>query len=242
MANYTLDDLCQMIDHTNLHADATAKDMINLCKEAKKYHFKMVAVNQVQAKICAENLQKTDIDTGAAISFPLGQTTIESKVFDTKNAIKNGANEIDYVINISELKNRNYSYIRQEMTEIAQVCHAKSIPCKVIFENAYLKKEEIKKLSKIAQEVKVDFIKTSTGFGPSGATVEDVLLMKKTVGNTVKVKAAGGISNADDFLAMIEAGADRIGTSHSIKIIEELKKRMLKQGATSIVVDYKSSI
>ena len=108
---YTLDDFARLIDHTNLHADATEADMKKLCDEAKKYHFKMVAINQVQSKFCSEQLKGTDIDTGAAIAFPLGQQTIESKVFDTKDAIKNGANEIDYVINITELKAKNYDYI-----------------------------------------------------------------------------------------------------------------------------------
>ena len=218
---YTLDDFARLIDHTNLHADATEADMKKLCDEAKKYHFKMVAINQVQSKFCSEQLKGTDIDTGAAIAFPLGQQTIESKVFDTRDAIKNGANEIDYVINITQLKAKDYDYIKQEMQEMVNACHENHVPCKVIFENCYLDQCEIKKLSEIAKEIKPDFIKTSTGFGTGGATIEDVRLMKEIVGQEVQVKAAGGIRDWQTCLAMIEAGATRIGTSHSLNILKE---------------------
>ena len=231
---YTIDDFARLIDHTNLHADATHEDMKKLCDEAKKYHFKMVAINQVQSAFCANQLKGTDIDTGAAIAFPLGQQTIASKVFDTEDAIKNGANEIDYVINITELKEKNYDYIKDEMTKMVEVCHKHDIPCKVIFENCYLTKDEIKKLAEIAREVKPDYIKTSTGFGAAGAQVEDVKLMKSVVGDEVKVKAAGGIRNSDDFLAMVRAGATRIGCSAGIKIIEALKQRMKDDNVDSI--------
>ena len=223
---YTIDDFARLIDHTNLHADATNEDMKKLCDEAKKHHFKMVAINQSQSAYCAKLLEGTDIDTGAAIAFPLGQESIHAKVFDTQDAIDQGANEIDYVINITELKAKNYDYIKDEMTQMVELCHKHDIPCKVIFENCYLTKNEIKKMAEIAKEVKPDFIKTSTGFGTSGAKVEDVKLMKETVGNSVEVKAAGGIRNSDDFLAMVRAGATRIGTSSGIKIIEALKRRM----------------
>lgn len=234
---YSLDELERLVDHTNLHAYASNDDMKLLCKEAKDYHFRMVAINQVQSKICHEELAGTDIDVGAAISFPLGQTSIESKVFDTKDAIKNGANEIDYVINITEVKNGNFDYIKDEMERIVQACREKNVLVKVIFENTYLTKAEIKHVAEIAKEVKPDFIKTSTGFGPSGAKVEDVKLMKETVGDDVSVKAAGGIRNSDDFLAMISAGADRIGTSSGVKIINALKQRMADDDVTSIKVE-----
>ncbi|MFC6181622.1 deoxyribose-phosphate aldolase [Lactiplantibacillus daowaiensis] len=237
MPAYTIDDFSRMIDHTNLKADASAADMKVLCDEAKQYHFKMVAINQVQSQVCSDLLAGTDIDTGAAISFPLGQTSIESKEFDTQDAIKHGANEIDYVINITELKNGNYAYIQDEMTRIVAICHHNGVPCKVIFENCYLTSDEIRKVAEIAKEVKPDFIKTATGFGTGGATVEDVALMKSVVGDTVKVKAAGGIRNSDDFLAMIKAGADRIGCSAGIKIIEALKERMTVDHVDHIDID-----
>ena len=237
MSTYTIDDFARLIDHTNLHADATPADMRRLCTEAKEYHFKMVAINQVQSRLCSQELAGTYIDTGDAIAFPLGQTSIAVKEFKTTDAISNGANEIDYVINITELKAGNYGYIENEMTRIVRICREHKVPCKVIFENPYLTKAEIKQVALIAKRVQPDFIKTATGFGPSGATVTDVRLMKETVGSKVKVKAAGGIRNSDVFLAMIEAGAERIGTSAGIKIIKTLKKRMQVDHVESITVD-----
>lgn len=207
-------------DHTCLKPYTTREDMAKLCEEAKKYDFMMVAINSTQTKLCKELLKGTDIHVGAAISFPLGQTTIETKVFETKDAIANGADEIDYVINITELKEKNYDYIKEEMTQIVDVCRKHNVISKVIFENCYLTDEEKIKLCEIALEVKPDFIKTSTGFGTGGATVEDVKLMKSIVKDTVKVKAAGGIRDLDTCLKMIEAGAERIGTSSAIKITE----------------------
>ena len=207
-------------DHTCLKHYATREDMAKLCEEAKKYDFMMVAINSTQTKLCKELLKGTDIHVGAAISFPLGQTTIETKVFETKDAIANGADEIDYVINITELKEKNYDYIKEEMTQIVDICRKHNVISKVIFENCYLTDEEKIKLCEIALEVKPDFIKTSTGFGTGGATVEDVKLMTSIVKDTVKVKAAGGIRDLDTCLKMIEAGAERIGTSSAIKITE----------------------
>lgn len=236
MKQYSLDDLSRLIDHTNLHADANTEDMKKLCEEAKQYHFKMVAINQVQSACCAEFLKGTDIHVGAAISFPLGQTTIESKVFDTENAISHGANEIDYVVNLTEVKNKNWNYVEDEMTRIVEVCRKHNVTSKVIFENCYLEKEEIKKLSEIAKKVCPDFIKTSTGFGTGGATFEDVKLMKECVGDTVKVKAAGGIRNAETFLEMIRCGAERIGTSAGIAIIEEIKEKIEKENIEFIEI------
>ncbi|KGG53666.1 deoxyribose-phosphate aldolase [Lactobacillus sp. wkB10] len=233
---YTIDDFARLIDHTNLHADATEDDMIKLCDEAKKYHFKMVAINEVQSEFCAQQLKGTDIDTGAAISFPLGQTTVACKLAETKDALQNGANEIDYVVNLTQVKAHNWSYIEDEMTQMVDLCHDHHVPCKVIFETCYLSKAEIKQLALIAKEVQPDFVKTSTGFGTAGATVEDVKLMKENVGSDVKVKAAGGIRNTDDFLAMIAAGAERIGTSSGVKIIETLKQRFEKDGINSIEI------
>ena len=233
---YTIDDFARLIDHTNLHADATKEDMKKLCDEAKKYHFKMVAINEVQSEFCAQQLKGTDIDTGAAISFPLGQTTVACKLAETKDALQNGANEIDYVVNLTQVRAHNWSYIEDEMMQMVKLCHDHDVPCKVIFETCYLSKAEIKQLALIAQKVKPDFVKTSTGFGTAGAKVEDVKLMKENVGPDVKVKAAGGIRNTDDFLAMIAAGAERIGTSSGVKIIETLKQRFEKDGINAIEI------
>ena len=234
MNKYSLIQLSQLIDHTNLKPDATTAMMEKLCQEAKNYHFKMVAINQVQSQLCAQLLKGTGVDIGAAISFPLGQTTIASKCFETQNAIENGATEIDYVINISELKAGNLQYIEDEMTQIVKICRQHNVVSKVIFENCYLTDEEKIALCKIAVKVKPDFIKTSTGFGTSGATVEDVKLMKNQVGDAVKVKAAGGIRSADTFKKMIAAGAQRIGTSSGIAIIDELKQELVASNKDTI--------
>ena len=234
MTEWTLDDFARLVDHTNLHADATEQDMIKLCEEAKRYHFRMVAINQVQSRFCAQQLAGTDIDTGAAIAFPLGQTSIAAKVFETRDALANGANEIDYVVNVTEVKQGNWDYVADEMRQIVAVCNEAGVPSKVIFENCYLTDAEKIRLCEIAREVQPTFVKTSTGFGTGGATVEDVALMHEHVGDKVLVKAAGGIRDADTFLAMVRAGARRIGTSAGVAIIEELRERMEAEGVTEI--------
>ena len=221
----TKEQLVKLFDHTCLYAYATEAHMKKLCDEARAYNFAMVAVNSVQVKRCKKFLKDTDVHVGAAISFPLGQTTIASKVFETVDAIQNGADEIDYVINITELKEGNYDYIREEMRQIVAECRKANVISKVIFENCYLTQEEKEILCKIALEVKPDFIKTSTGFGTGGATLEDVKLMKSIVGDAVKVKAAGGVRDLEACLAMVEAGAERIGTSAAVKITEEFVSR-----------------
>lgn len=236
MSKYTLDDFAQFIDHTNLKAFASANDIKKLCQEAEQYHFKMVAINQVQTKFCAEQLAGTGVHVGAAIAFPLGQVTIEGKVFEAKDAIKNGADEIDYVINITALKEKDYEYLENEMQSVVNICRDKNVISKVIFENCYLEKDEIRSMAQIALDIKPDFIKTSTGFGISGAKAEDVMLMKSVVGSSIKVKAAGKIRDAETFLAMIRAGAQRIGTSSGIKIINELKKKFADAGTDSLEI------
>jgi deoxyribose-phosphate aldolase len=213
--------LAGMIDHTNLKAFATEKDFEKLCQEAKEYHFAMVAINPYPVAFCKSILKGTGVHVGAAIAFPLGQTDIESKVAETLQAISDGADEIDYVLNVGKLKEGNTEYIRKEMQAITSVCRERGIICKVIFENCYLTKEQIVRLAEIAKEVKPDFIKTSTGFGTGGATPEDVRLMKETVGDAVKVKAAGGIRDWASCKAMIDAGAERIGASAGKQILEE---------------------
>lgn len=220
----TKEELARIFDHTFLKAYASRDDFIQLCNEAKSIGAAMVAINSEPVKLCKELLQGTNIHVGAAISFPLGQTTLDIKLAETKQAIDDGADEIDYVINIGKAKMHDWNYIEQEMRSIVELCHENQVICKVIFENCYLTKEEIVKIAEIAKEVKPDYIKTSTGFGTSGATVEDVRLMKEAVGNEVKVKAAGGIRDWKTCQAMIEAGASRIGTSSSLKILEEFQQ------------------
>ena len=212
--------LAKYFDHTFLKAYATRADFEKLCKEARELGTAMVAINSAQVRVCKELLEGCDVHVGAAISFPLGQSVLEIKVEETKKAIQDGADEIDYVINIGEAKMGHWDYIEEEMRQITEICRAHKVISKVIFENCYLEKEEIKKLAEIAKKVKPDYIKTSTGFGTGGATLEDVRLMKETVGDDVKVKAAGGVRDWKTCKAMIEAGAERIGTSSSIAILE----------------------
>lgn len=212
--------LAKYFDHTFLKAYATRADFEKLCKEARELGTAMVAINSAQVRVCKELLEGCDVHVGAAISFPLGQSVLEIKVEETKKAIQDGADEIDYVINIGEAKMGHWDYIEEEMRQITEICRAHKVISKVIFENCYLEKDEIRKLAEIAKKVKPDYIKTSTGFGTGGATLEDVRLMKETVGDDVKVKAAGGVRDWETCKAMIEAGAERIGTSSSIVILE----------------------
>lgn len=211
--------LAAMIDHTCLKAYASQEMIEQLCKEADELGCAMVAINSAQTKLCAELLKDSKVHVGAAISFPLGQTPLEVKLFETKTAIEDGADEIDYVVNLSNVKNKKWDDVEEEMKQITKLCHDHDVIGKVIFENCYLDADEIRKLSEIALKVRPDFIKTSTGFGTGGAKAEDVALMKSVVQDAVQVKAAGGIRSYEDALAMIEAGATRLGTSAAIAIL-----------------------
>ena len=216
----TKEKLAQMIDHTNLKAFADDAAIKKLCDEAKKYNFKAVAINGAQIERCKKSLEGTQVHIGATVGFPLGQMTVESKVFETEDAIAKGAHEIDYVLNVAELKNGNTELIEREMRLITEVCRRNGVISKVIFENCYLTDDEKRTAAKIAAKVKPDFIKTSTGFGTGGATVEDVRLMKEAVGDGVRVKAAGGIRDYETAMAMIEAGAERLGTSAGVELMQ----------------------
>lgn len=221
--NITKEQLAGMIDHTNLKAFADDAAIKKLCEEAKKYGFKALAINGAQIERCRKYLGDSPVCIGSTVGFPLGQMTIESKVFEAEDAIRKGAHEIDYVLNVSELKNGNKDYIEREMQEITEACHAHGVVCKVIFENCYLTDDEKKAAAEIALKVRPDFIKTSTGFGTGGATVADVRLMKAVVGDAVKVKAAGGIRDFETALAMIEAGAERLGTSAGVELMKHFE-------------------
>ena len=220
---FTPKDLAFMVDHTQLAAYAMPEAFDKLCNEAKDYGFRMVAINSVQVEYCKKLLAGTDVHVGAAIAFPLGQMTVKAKLAETEDAINNGADEIDYVLNIPKLIAGDAKFIADEMDAIVKMCREANVISKVIFENCYLTKDQIALAAKIAKDVRPDFIKTSTGFGTGGATVEDVKLMKTTVGSDVKVKAAGGVRTKEAFVAMIEAGAERIGTSAGVKIIDSLE-------------------
>ena len=226
--NLTDKTLAGMIDQTLLKPFATLDQFEAFCRQADEYGFKMVAINSAMTHICKDFLKDSQVLVGAAIGFPLGQTTIEDKVFETRNAILEGADEIDYVVNLVQLKSGNVDYVKREMEEIVAVCRRYGKTSKVIFENCYLTDEEKETLCRIALEVRPDFIKTSTGFGTGSATVEDVRLMKRMVGDEIGIKAAGGMRTLDDALAMIEAGATRLGTSAGVAIVDEFRARIAK--------------
>ncbi len=221
--DYTVNQVAQMIDHTNLHADAVTADFQKLCDEAVQYGFKSVAINTYPVSICRKMLEGSKVLTGAAVGFPLGQMTVASKAAEAKNAIRDGAQEFDYVLNVGKLKEHDYAYIENEMTVMTAAAREAGICVKVIFETCYLTSEEIIEAARIASRVKPDFIKTSTGFGTAGATAENVRLMKENCGPDVQVKAAGGIRSWEAARTMIEAGAARLGTSSGVRIVEEMK-------------------
>ncbi len=223
--SYTPHSFARLIDNTLLSPCATRADLETLCDESKKYAFKTVAVNPASVAVCRKFLSGSEVGVDAAISFPLGQTSLKAKQVETACALEDGAQEIDYVINIGRLKERDTAYLEREMKEILALCRQAKAICKVIFENCYLTKEEILLMCDVARSVGPDFIKTSTGFGPGGATLEDVSLMKQRVGDEIQVKAAGGIRTLDDAMSFLQAGATRLGTSRGAAIVEELRQR-----------------
>ena len=216
----TRESLAKLFDHTNLKAAATRGDIEKLCAEAKEYGFASVMVNSAHTALCRK-LVGDEILVGTVVGFPLGQMSVEAKIFEARTAIADGADEIDWVVNITNVKDGAWDLVRDEMERITSACRRLGAATKIILENCYLTKDEIVRLCEIAREVKPDFVKTSTGFGTGGATVEDVRLMKETVGDAVKVKAAGGIRDWATCKAMIEAGAVRIGASAGKQILDE---------------------
>ena len=224
----TAEELAAMFDHTLLSPYASMADFERAAAECRENHFAMMAVNSAAAALCKKLLDGSRVHVGAAVSFPLGQTALKTKLFETEDAIENGADEIDYVINISELKNGNWAYMEEEMAAITGLCRKNNVISKVIFETCYLTKDEIVSLCGVAKRVQPDFIKTSTGFGTAGALVEHVALMKQSVGANVKVKASGGIRTLQQCLALIDAGAQRIGCSGSVRILNEFKESLNK--------------
>ncbi|MDR1399911.1 MAG: deoxyribose-phosphate aldolase [Treponema sp.] len=217
------EELAACIDHTLLKAQATRADLEKLCAEAVQYGFASIAINPAQVAFCLKQLEGSGVRLSACVGFPLGQNIKDLKFLEAMNAIEEGANEIDYVINLTELKAKNLRYIEDEMNSIVLLCRVNHVLSKVIFENCYLSDEEKGELCRIALAVRPDFIKTSTGFGTGGATLEDVRLMKDIVGDKIKIKAAGGIRDLKTALAMLDCGAERLGSSVGVAIIEELK-------------------
>ena len=209
------------IDHTLLKQDATEAQIITLCEEAKKYDFMSVCVNPGFVETSAKALSGSDVVVCTVIGFPLGANVTETKVYEAKKAIEQGAKEIDMVINVSALKDKKYDYVENEIALLKEV--AQDLVLKVIIETCLLTDEEIVKACELAVSAGADFVKTSTGFSTGGATAKDVKLMKDTVKDKALVKASGGIRSLEDMQAMIEAGASRIGASAGVEIMEGLK-------------------
>jgi deoxyribose-phosphate aldolase len=216
--------LAHMIDHTILKPEASQDEIAQLCYEARKFNFASVCVNPTNVKLCAELLESSGIPVCTVVGFPLGATPTDVKVFETQKAIRDGATEVDMVINVGALKSRDYELVERDIASIARVCHADNAILKVIIEAALLTDEEKVVACQLAKVAGADFVKTSTGFGPGGATVEDVALMRRVVGPSMGVKAAGGIRTYEDAQKMIAAGASRLGASASVKIVQGAEK------------------
>ena len=205
------------IDHTLLKPSATTENIIQLCKEAKKYNFFAVCVNESFVGLAKRELANSNIKIVAVVGFPLGATSPSIKVLETKTCINNGADEIDMVINVGMLKSKDFKYVENEILAVKNEVGNRVL--KVIIETCYLTNEEKKTACKLAMNAGADFVKTSTGFGSNGATTKDILLMKEVVNEHLKIKASGGISDKETALNFISMGVSRIGTSSGIKIV-----------------------
>ena len=212
--------LAGMIDHTLLKPDATSDKIAQLCFEARKYHFASVCVNPTHVKLCADLLRGSDVKVCTVIGFPLGATSPEVKVFETQNALDNGATEIDMVINIGALKAGENELVARDIRGVVETSHRAGALTKVIIETALLTDEEKVVVCLLAKEAGADYVKTSTGFSGGGATVHDIELMRRTVGPNIGVKASGGIHTHEEAEAMVAAGATRIGASAGVKILQ----------------------
>ncbi len=216
-----MNEVLGIIDHTILKPDATEEMVEKLCKEAKEYGFAAVCINPYYVKLCKKLLKDSKVKIATVIGFPLGANTSQTKAFEAKNAIENGCDEVDMVINIAALKSKDYSTVKEDIEAVVEAAKGKAL-VKVIIETSFLNNEEKVKVCELAMESGADFVKTSTGFSASGATVEDVKLMKKVVGDKLGIKASGGIRDLETAKKMIEAGANRLGASSGVKIAKEL--------------------
>jgi deoxyribose-phosphate aldolase len=214
-----MNNIAKMIDHTLLKPETTKEQIVKLCEEAKQYNFASVCVNPTWVATAAELLKGSDVKVCTVIGFPLGANTPEVKAFETKNAIENGATEVDMVINIGALKSGDDELVEKDIRAVVEAAKGKAL-VKVIIETCLLTEEEKVRACELAVKAGADFVKTSTGFSTGGATVEDVALMRKTVGPEIGVKASGGVRDAQTAQAMIDAGATRIGTSSGVAIVQ----------------------
>lgn len=215
-----MEKLSKYIDHTLLKAEAREEEVIKLCSEAKEYDFFSVCVNPSFVELASKELKGSDVKVCTVIGFPLGATTMQTKAFETKDAIEKGAHEVDMVINVGALKDGKYDYVREDIKAVVDASNKKAL-VKVIIESCLLTDEEKVKACELSKEAGADYVKTSTGFSTGGATAADIALMRKTVGSELGVKASGGVRTYEDSIAMIEAGASRIGASASIAIVEK---------------------
>ncbi len=216
--------IARYIDHTLLKADATPAQIVRLCAEAREHSFASVCVNASHVALCARLLAGSAAAVCTVVGFPLGATTTATKVFETNDAIAAGAHEIDMVISVGQLKAGDYEYVLHDIRQVVEASHAGGAICKVIIETALLNDAEKVAASLLAIKAGADFVKTSTGFSTGGATVADVALMRRTVGPDIGVKAAGGVRGYRDALAMIAAGATRLGASAGIAIVREAQE------------------
>lgn len=214
--------LARMIDHTLLKPEATSEAIRKLCKDALEYNFASVCVNPINVALAAELLKDSEVEVCTVIGFPLGANTSAVKAFETKDAIQNGATEVDMVINIGKLKEKDYHYVLEDIRVVVDAAKGIALT-KVIIEACLLTDEEKVMACKLSKEAGADFVKTSTGFSTGGATPQDIKLMRETVGSEIGVKASGGIRSYEDALAVIQNGASRIGASASIAICEGKK-------------------
>ena len=212
--------LAGMIDHTLLKPDVTPDQIAQLCYEARKHHFASVCINPTHVKLCAELLKGSPVKVCTVIGFPLGATAPEVKAFETQNAIREGATEIDMVINIGALKANDLDLVARDIRGVVNTAHPRGALVKVILETALLTREEKIAACLLSKEAGADFVKTSTGFSGGGATVEDIALMRRVVGPEMGVKASGGVRDYEDARKMVEAGATRIGASAGVKIVQ----------------------
>jgi len=217
-------DIAGKIDHTLLKPQGTEEQIRQLCAEAREFQFATVCVNPTWVPLCAQLLAGSPVRVCTVIGFPLGATLPEVKAFESQRCIALGAQELDMVINIGALKSRQYDAVEADIEAVVMTAHSLGASVKVIIEAAYLTDEEKVEACALAKAARADYVKTSTGFGPGGATVEDIALMRRVVGPEMGVKAAGGVKSAEDAKAMIAAGATRIGASAGVKIVTELKQ------------------
>jgi deoxyribose-phosphate aldolase len=221
----TYEKLAKVIDHSLLRPELTPEEVAAGCEVAKHYHVATVCVKPCHVKLAQQILAGSDVVVSTVIGFPHGGNTTAAKVFEAQEAIDQGAGELDMVMNIGELRGGNLDYVRAEIKAVCDVSHARGVKVKVILENAYLSDEQKVTACKLCEEAGADWVKTSTGFAPSGATIEDLRLMRKSVGPAVQVKAAGGVRTLDMLLAVIDVGCTRSGATATASILEEFKKR-----------------